>query len=149
MLCSYGFASEVEDKLIFYPGPSGLRRLGRRLHVQADGGEGLQVIHTDFGVNFDGRVAIEHHGNLDLETQSCSAESALKKGAECSPGDSRGTPTCLHNFIYFCILRENIQGRLQHNRFRLKRAKRAQEQTVTKDKGKHSSIRLYTLGLAN
>lgn len=52
-LCSYVFASEVEDKLICYPGPSGLCRLWRRLHVQADGCEGLQVIHTDFGVHFD------------------------------------------------------------------------------------------------
>lgn len=53
-LCSYVFASEVEDKLIGYPGPRGLCRLWGRLHVQADGCEGLQVIHADFGVHFNG-----------------------------------------------------------------------------------------------
>lgn len=94
-LCSYVFASEVEDKLIRYPAPSLLWPLCRRLHVQADGCESLQVIHADFGVHFNSWLAIKHHGDLDLEWQTCSIKSALRRGAECSPTVSGGIPTCL------------------------------------------------------
>ena len=107
-LCSYVFASKVEDKLICYPGPRGLCRLWRGLHVQADGREGLQVIHADFGVHLNGLLAIKHHGDLDLETQRRSIESALKKRAGPSPVVSWRDAYLLRPSVYFQILRGNI-----------------------------------------
>lgn len=47
----------------------------------------------------------------------------------------RRDPYLLHPFVYFYILRENILGRLQDNRFRLKWAKRAQEQNSDQGQG--------------
>ena len=67
--CSYIFASEVQDKLICSPSQFWLLHR-RRLHVQAQRCKGLQVIHAGSGVHFNCRLAIKHHGDLDLKLEN-------------------------------------------------------------------------------